>query len=157
MLKCDWEPAIVQLLKKVKEKRVNNTILEHPPAYDPQSNGVAEKAVQEFMEQMRVTKLALEQRIKATLNTDDPILLWANDHAALILSRYKLSSDGKTPYRRMMGKDCRAPVVEFGERALAKPMRSPKSQRKMSLRSRWIDCVWVGSTRNSKEHLVVLE
>ena len=46
VLKCDGEPSIIQLLKKVKEKRVNNTILEHPPAYDPQSNGVAEKSVQ---------------------------------------------------------------------------------------------------------------
>ena len=157
ILKCDGENSIVHLLKKVKEKRVGNTIIEHPPAYDPQSNGVAEKAVQEFMEQLRATKFALEQRLKCNLSTDDPIMLWASDHAATVLSRYKLSMDGKTPYRRLMGKDCRAPILEFGEKVLAKPMRTPKSRRKLSLKSRWIEGVWVGSTRHSKEHLVAID
>ena len=157
ILKCDGEPSIIQLLKRVKEKRVNNTLLEHPPAYDPQSNGVAEKSVQEFMEQLRATKLALEQHLKCTIETSDPIMLWAVDHAAMLISRYKVSVDGKTPYRRLMGKDCRAPLVEFGERILAKPMRTPKSRKKLSLKARWIEGVWVGSTRHSKEHLVALD
>ena len=157
ILKCDGEPSIIQLLKRVKEKRVNNTLLEHPPAYGPQSNGVAEKSVQEFMEQLRATKLALEQHLKCTIETSDPIMLWAVDHAAMLISRYKVSVDGKTPYRRLMGKDCRAPLVEFGERILAKPMRTPKSRKKLSLKARWIEGVWVGSTRHSKEHLVALD
>ena len=157
ILKCDGEPSIIQLLNKVKAKRISNTILEHPPAYDPQSNGVAEKAVQEYMEQLRVTKIALEQRIGSELNTSDAMLIWAGDHAATMLSRYKLSVDGMTPYRRLMGKDCRAPMLEFGERVLAKPMRNPKSRKKLSLKTRWIDAVWVGSTRHSKEHIVVIE
>ena len=59
LLKCDGEPAIVKLLKKVKSKRVQNIIIEHPPAYDPQSNGPAEKAVQESMDQIRAIKLGL--------------------------------------------------------------------------------------------------
>ena len=75
ILKCDGENSIIHLLKKVKERRIGNTILEHPPAYDPQSNGVAEKAVQEFMEQLRATKLALEQRLKCNIGTEDPIML----------------------------------------------------------------------------------
>ena len=156
-LKCDGEPAIVQLLKKVKEKRVCNTILEHPPAYDPQSNGVAEKAVQEFMEQLRAVKIALEQRIGIKINTDDAVMPWINDHAAMLLSRFKLSNDGKTAYRRLTGKDCRAPMLEFGERVLAKPKRNPRTTRKVSLKSRWVEGTWVGSTRNSNEHLIILD
>ena len=156
-LKCDGEPALVQLLKKVKEKRVCNTLLEHPPAYDPQSNGTAEKAVQEFMEQVRAVKIALEQRLGVKISTSDSAMAWINDHAAMLLSRYKVSNDGKTPYRRLTGKDCRAPMLEFGERVLAKPKRNPRTTRKLSLKSRWIEGTWVGSTRNSNEHLVIVD
>lgn len=53
ILKLDGEPSLVKLLREVKARRPQGTILEHPPAYDPQSNGTAEKAVQEVMEQLR--------------------------------------------------------------------------------------------------------
>ena len=131
-------------------------MFEHPPAYDPQSNGAAEKALQEYMEQLRVLKIALERRLESDLATKDAILEWASDHAALQISRYKLGGDGKTAFRRLMGKDCRAVSVEFGEQVLAKPKRKNKSNRKQALKSRWVEATLVGATRNSKEHVVIL-
>ena len=56
-LKSDNEPAIVKLLTEaLRELRISGleqVLEEHPPEYDPQSNGTAEKAVQESMEQIR--------------------------------------------------------------------------------------------------------
>ena len=46
ILKGDGEPALVQLMREVRRRRVQSTLLENPPAYDHQSNGAAEKAVQ---------------------------------------------------------------------------------------------------------------
>ena len=43
VLKGDGEPALVQVQSAIKEKRT------HPPAYNPQSNGSAERAAQEVM------------------------------------------------------------------------------------------------------------
>ena len=90
----------MQLLIEVTSKRIANTIVEHPPAYDPQSNGVAEKAVQETMEQLRAVNIALEQRLGVTLDTKSKLFDWALEHASLLISRYKVGQDGKTAYRR---------------------------------------------------------
>ena len=49
ILKSDGEPALVQVLREVKARRIHNTVLEHPPAYDPQSNGTAEKTFKSIL------------------------------------------------------------------------------------------------------------
>ena len=56
ILKGDGEPALVQLMKEVKKLRAQPTFIQHPPAYDPQSNGVAEHAVQEYIDQFRKSR-----------------------------------------------------------------------------------------------------
>ena len=55
-----------------------------------------------------------------------------------------------------MGKYCKALLNEFGEQVLATPMRQQKTQRTVSLKSRWIDAKYVGMTRHDKELVVVL-
>ena len=56
------EPAIVLLQERVVSQRSQDTIAVNPPAYDPQSNGVAEKIVQDVKAQLRVLKVRLEAR-----------------------------------------------------------------------------------------------
>ena len=75
-LKTDGEPALVQVQERIAEKRGQATIPENPPAYDPQSNGEAERAVQEVKAQLRATKLGLEARLGATIRAEFPILEW---------------------------------------------------------------------------------
>ena len=57
IIKGDGEPALVQVMKEVKKARKHDTIIENPPAYDPQSNGVVETAVDTFMGQLRTIKI----------------------------------------------------------------------------------------------------
>ena len=56
ILKGDGEPAFVQLMEEIERRRSHPTIIQNPPAYDPQSNGAAEKAVQDYMGQVRAGK-----------------------------------------------------------------------------------------------------
>ena len=156
ILKGDGEPALQQVLREVKRKRIQPTLIQAPPAYDPQSNGVAEHAVQEYIGHLRTIKLALERRTGEKLPTNSPMMQWASEHAPFLISRYQLGHDGKTAYRRLMGKDAKNKIVEFGEQVLAKPMRSKRMKRKVALRSKWVAATWVGATRNSNEHIVVL-
>ena len=64
VLKTDGEPAIVQVQEAVLGKRQHPRVPENHPAYDPQANGEAERAVQEVKAQLRAVKLGLEARIK---------------------------------------------------------------------------------------------
>ena len=67
---------MVQVLEQIKQARDAPTLLQNPPAYDPQSNGVAEKAVQDWMGQVRAMKIGLEARLKCRVESDRNILEW---------------------------------------------------------------------------------
>ena len=75
-LKGDGEPALVEVMNKVKQLRKQETLVRNPPTHDPKANGAAERAVQEFKCQMRAVKLGLEQRLKAPLDTKLAVLTW---------------------------------------------------------------------------------
>ncbi len=47
ILKTDGEPAMVKLQSKIIAMRAGRTVPRYPPAYNPQSNGPCEKAVQD--------------------------------------------------------------------------------------------------------------
>ena len=75
ILKGDGEPALIQVMEEIKKRRCHPTIIQNPPAYDPQSNGAAEKAVQDYMSQVRAFKIGLEYRLKGTSSQNGP--LWS--------------------------------------------------------------------------------
>ena len=53
ILRGDGEPALIQLMNAIKKARSHETIIQNSPAYDPRSNRVVEKAVQDYMGQLR--------------------------------------------------------------------------------------------------------
>ena len=44
-LKTDGEPALLEVARKTKEISKAEIVLKRPPTYDPQANGLAERAV----------------------------------------------------------------------------------------------------------------
>ena len=129
-----------------------NIILKNPAAYDPQANGMAERAVREFKEQLRAVKLALERRIKTKIQKQAPILQWMVMHAVETINRFVVGADGRTPHYRLHGRNFIGKVLEVGEIVHAKPLR--KKPRKRSLRSRTVMGIWLGIEPRTGEHRV---
>ena len=91
ILKTDGEPALVAVQEAIKRRRTaHGTIPQHPPAYDPQSNGAIEKTVDDFMGQMRALKIGLERRLKTKIESDEAILQWMIEHSSTIINRCQM-------------------------------------------------------------------
>ena len=77
-----------------------------------------EKVVDQFMGQLRTLKLGLESRLKAPVSNHWRIIDWLVERACTTINRGQVGHDGKTPYRRLLGREAIQPLAEFGERVL---------------------------------------
>ena len=101
-------------------------------------------------------KIGLEARLKCKIESEWAILQWMSELAPELLNRCQVGRDGRRAYYRLQGKDSKKPIVEFKEQVMAKPLRSKRSTRKMSLKDRWAFATWVGIDVRTNEHVVVL-
>ena len=64
VIKTDGEPALIAVQEAIAANRVHETLVENLPAYDPQANGGAERAVAEVKAQLRAINIGLENLFK---------------------------------------------------------------------------------------------
>ena len=161
--RSDREPAIVSLIQDacamagrngVKVQAIEDEALdpevdkarvavpEHSHPGESQSNGLAESAMKELIDEVRTLKMSTEQRLKGRLPNNHPVMSWLVEHASYMLNRCKLDTDGRTAYGRIHGKESTAKLCEFAERVL---WYVPKKQR-AKLDARWRYGVFLGSS-----------
>ena len=145
----------VQVLENVKLTREAPSIIQHSPAYDPQANGAAEKAIQDYMGQARAMKMELEARLKCKVESDWKIMEWITELAGELLSRGQVGKHGRTAYFRLYDRNSAKAVLEIGEQVIDKPLRGRRSQKNLSLKERWVFATWVGIDAKTNEHVVV--
>ena len=147
-VRSDGEPAIKVLRTAIKQARKGGTTFGTPPPREPQSNGVAERAVKEFMGQMRKLKLGLESRLRTTIPNDHVMVDWIALHAGFLINKYlKGSQDGFTAHYRLHGKEYGGDLAEIGECVWAKPKRTGRKalkQQEDPLGARGVQGVWLG-------------
>ena len=76
---------------------------EHSAVGESQSNGKAERAVQQAEDQVRTAKSALESRIGAKIPSSLPIARWTVEHAIDIHNKYTVSFTMISPYEELHG------------------------------------------------------
>lgn len=104
VLNSDDEPAMKTFARRVKDLRTHLTVLEESPAYEPQSNGLAERCVQIVQGLFRSTRSALEHRLGGALPDDHPVLTWMVRHVACLHNRYHVGNHGLSPSDRVTGR-----------------------------------------------------
>ena len=120
---------------------------------ESQSNGKAERAVQEAEDNIRTMKLALEERLGCRLGSQSPVMKWLCEHVAANLNRFNVGDDGCTPYQRLHGKRYSGHVLELGEKIhFFTPART-----RTKLDKRWHDGMYLGTSLVSNEHFVANE
>ena len=161
-LKTDGEPDMLALQEAIAKARSSRTIPRNPPAYNPQSNGTAEKAVQDVAGQLRRLTLALEARLHQRVSAKLPVMAWLVRHAAFVLTHFQVGHDGLIPWRRMTGKHWNGPIAEFGEQVMGKlAKKQPGSTKKVKrgktkLEPQSIRGTWLGIWPRTGEHLLAV-
>ena len=157
IFKTDQEPAITALRERIIEalgKKVE-VIEEESPVGDHQANGEIENAIKELEKQIRVLKDSVERKSQLVIKDDHPIMAWIPQHAGFLLSRFQVSSDGKTAYERLKGKAYRRPLVDFAERVLFMPIVHGGRLNKLEIK--WEPGRFVGIRPRSDEALMMTE
>eukprot|EP00973_Karenia_brevis_P088297 12243523-Karenia_brevis.AAC.1 len=81
---------------------------------------------------VRTIKGQMDQKLERWRNEGDgdgdvevsgAVLTWLITHSANLITRYKVSQDGRTAYHRLKGKRCSHLVLPFGEKVLYKPLK----------------------------------
>ena len=110
ILKSDNEPAIVKLLtetlKSLRVEGLEQVCEEHPPPYDPQSNGGIEIGVKLIKGQLRTMRSDLESRVGFRILVAHPIITWLVGHAANVMTLLVKGKDCRTAYQRVRGRPC---------------------------------------------------
>jgi hypothetical protein len=153
--KTDQEPALVDLVNKICSLRPESrSVTSHSGVGDSKGNGLAERAVQQVEEMVRVHKLAVETRIKEKLPVNHPMMGWLVEHAADVLNRYSVGQDGRTPYQRLKGRKFMGNMLEFGSPVM---FRVSGKVAGGIMQERWFPGVWVGKKLHTDEHMVMKE
>jgi hypothetical protein len=141
VLMHDQEAALNDLCKEVAKQSKGGIIQQSSPVGESQANGRIEVAVKLSKNQIRVIKFGLEKRLQCRIPQDHPIMGFLVEHSGLLLTKFQIGrDDGKTAYRRLLGKDCREDAIEFGESILYKA----QDKNQPGLERRWTLGIFLG-------------
>ena len=149
-MKSDQEPSILDVKSAVKAQWRGEIVPEESPVGDSQSNGRVERAVRSAQEQVRVLKSALDARYGKKVPGDHAVLPWLMDYSGILLTRFRVGSDGKTAYQRVKGKPFKLALPEFGENVLFMLPRT-KTEKKHKMDPKFETGIYVGLRQNSNE------
>ena len=105
---CDQEKPLDAMIKHML-MHLNITgewvgaVPERSAVGESQSNGRAEKSVQQIEDHIRCLKGELEHRIQSRIPSDHAVLKWLVEYSSVILLKYHLQDNGMTAYEYVHG------------------------------------------------------
>ena len=89
---------------------MSQVLEEHPPVYEPQSNGSAEVGLKLFKNHFRTVRSNLENEIGHRIPVRHPLVSWMVRHAAAIIALCAKGHDGGTVYQGVRAKEFKTRV-----------------------------------------------
>lgn len=151
ILKTDQEPAMTSVQTAVQELRPNAAIPVNSRVGESECNGRVENTIRRVQEKTRALRHGLEHGIKEKLPDDSPVIAWMVRWAAELLSKYAPGDDGKAPYERLRGTQCKSPLVQFGEAVWYLPMKTVRRSKGDPAK---LPGIWLGINERTEEVLV---
>ena len=156
VVKSDQENSVKELQDEILRLRARKhgatTALNTSRRGDSESYGRIERFAQEAMGVARALKLALEERTKAPIHLDHPVVPWMVRYAGELITRFRIRADGVTAYTKLKGYNPIKPIVEFGEAIWFKPLKVGNSDSKSE--DRWADGIWLGTLLRTNENTI---
>lgn len=118
---------------------------------ESQSNGFAERAVQQWEDHFRTSRATLEANFNTTIDITHPIFTWLVQRARYLLSQYIVGLDWRTGLGRLHGRELNARICEFGEHVM---YYMPKAQRS-KMEVRWRYAIFVGRSYSSDQNNLI--
>ena len=128
VLHADGEPATKSLVRAIANARVHRTLPRHGLPCSHQSQGRVEACIQVYHGVLVANKLALEAGIGCRLLLRHPAIVWLVRHVAWLLTRYNTGRDGRSPFRRFLGKPYNGSTCKFGDQMHYKLSGRPSSR-----------------------------
>ena len=153
---CDQEGALKTMVQEALEtcKRRGAwipAVPEHSPVGESQSNGLSERSVQRFENQLRKFLAELELRIGRQIASTQPIVSWLVEYTAIVLNKHHVNeAANETAYYSLHGKDASEKLAYFGEKVFF----HISARRRANLDLRWSSGVCLVTTMISTEALI---
>ena len=123
-LKCDQEPAIVDLQKElIKRRGEAKTVPVNSPVGDSKSNGRVENAIKRLQGMLRTIRHNLEAKLGVRVTREHPLYAWLVEWAADLITRYAIMKSGRTPIQVIRGTRSSRVVAGFGEKVMYMPAK----------------------------------
>ncbi|MCR9077198.1 MAG: hypothetical protein NXI07_14250, partial [bacterium] len=149
ILQGDPESSIMDVLRKVAGGRASVRVRQTPVA-SHQSNGSVERMHRSIQGMARTLRLMLQDSYKIKIRATDTITSWIVRHAAFLIGRFQVHTDGMTSYQRLHKVPYKEKLVDFGEIVIYRE----HGEHVRKLETKWEFGVWLGRTALSTEHLI---
>ena len=116
ILKHEGERVVEALREAVAKMHGGSITPEQPPKGEHAANGRVVEAGRTIRDMVRVLKLQLESSLGTKAKMSELIMKWMVRWAAMMLSRFGVSTENQTAYEKQTGRRCRQEVVPFAEK-----------------------------------------
>ena len=148
---CGNEPTLKTVATAAAAAKIGNRTLRQTRTYSSNSQGSVERFHRTLFGQGKSLELVkASYNNNHTINNYHPLTPWMLRHAAWLINRYSVHSDGHTSYQRRWERDYKHAICEFGETVLYKVPAKQLNEGAVALRK----AIWLGVDEGNGESFV---